>query len=171
MSNFHKNGPLMLQRGHISSMITLALEQLAREAPEVSFIHCYPGFVKTNIGRQSTGVGKLILQACTTLLGPFIFVPEDEAGARHIYLATSAKYPPFDLGADASGVPLGKDIQVGRGTNGNIGGGVYSVGDDNETAGPKVLKILERLRDEGVDKKLWEHTNREFERIMGEDLL
>ena len=173
-SNLHVKGvPLMSQRGHISSMVTLALEELARRAPEVSFIHDYPGFVKTGIGRQYKGAAKLLLQASSAMLGPLIFVPEDESGARHVYLATSAKYPSKSglAGGSGSGVPLGKNTQVGRGTDGEVGSGVYSVGNNNETAGVKVLKILEKLRYEGVDTKAWEHTMKELKRITGAEAL
>jgi hypothetical protein len=39
--------PLMSIRGHVSSMVTLTLEKLAKEAPAVSFVHVDPGVVRT----------------------------------------------------------------------------------------------------------------------------
>ncbi|KAI1772916.1 hypothetical protein F4818DRAFT_443798 [Hypoxylon cercidicola] len=42
-------------RGHATSMIILSLEAIAEQAPEVSFVHVYPGFVKT--GERQTYFG------------------------------------------------------------------------------------------------------------------
>jgi hypothetical protein len=43
--------PMLSQRGHTSSLVTLSLEALAKKAPDVSFIHDFPGPVKSGIGR------------------------------------------------------------------------------------------------------------------------
>jgi hypothetical protein len=39
--------PLRHIRGHISSMVTLTLEEVAKGAPTVSFVHVDPGAVRT----------------------------------------------------------------------------------------------------------------------------
>ena len=40
---------LLAARGHASSLVTLGLESTAARAPDVSFIHDFPGNVKTTI--------------------------------------------------------------------------------------------------------------------------
>jgi hypothetical protein len=39
--------PLMAQRSHASSLVTLSFEALATKAPDVSSIHNFPGFVRS----------------------------------------------------------------------------------------------------------------------------
>lgn len=39
--------------GQVASMTDMALEKLAEDAPEVSFVHGYPGAVKTGFGREA----------------------------------------------------------------------------------------------------------------------
>ncbi len=56
---------------------------------------------------------------------------------------------------------------MARGTNGEIGSGVYSVDLEGESSGPKVLELLAGYRKEGVVENFWDHTEAEFERIMG----
>lgn len=43
-------------RGHMCSMIDFGMESIAKNAPEVGFVHDYPGFVKTNIFEKTPGV-------------------------------------------------------------------------------------------------------------------
>ena len=155
------------QRGHAASLVTLSLEGLAKKAPEVTFIHNFPGAVKTDLSKDlKKGVMTSVLKAAFMVIGPFIYIPNQECGERHLFLATSAKYP-AGTGKDASGVPLAGEVSVARGTSGEIGTGVYTVGSDGESAGPKVMKLLVKSRKEGVVEKIWKHTEDEFKRITG----
>ncbi|KAF8909245.1 hypothetical protein CPB84DRAFT_1813000 [Gymnopilus junonius] len=134
-------------RGHIASVVTLSLETLAKRAPEVTFIHEYPGTVKTGIGRELRGflsVMKIVL----SIIGPWVYIPHEESAERHLFLATSAKYPPRagTVPDDGSGVP---------GTTGEAG----------MDSGVEVKKVLMQLREEGYVEKVWEHTEEEFKRI------
>ncbi len=55
--------PLLSQRGHFTSMMTLALEAIAEKAPDVSFIHDFPGAVMTNLGKDVKTLPFLVLGA------------------------------------------------------------------------------------------------------------
>ena len=154
-------------RGHVSSLITLSLEALAKKAPDISFIHDFPGPVKSNIGRGTKGVAMFMMNAVFKVVGPLIYVPNQECGERHLFLATSARYPAGTSGDTASGVPLAGGVAVARATSGKSGGGVYSVGSDGESSGPKVEKLLANFRKDGMVEKVWKHTEEEFKRITG----
>lgn len=159
--------PLMSQRGHASSLVTLSLEALAEKAPDVSFIHSFPGPVRSGIARGTEGAIMFIVKAVFKVLGPMVYMPTVEAGERHVFLATSAKYPAGTNGDAASGVPLAGGVTVARGTNSGIGSGIYSVDSQGESAEPKVEELLAQFRKEGMIEKVWKHIEDEFKRITG----
>ena len=43
-------------RGHLTSLITLSLEAVARTAPDVSFVHNYPRIVDTKLSSCAEGM-------------------------------------------------------------------------------------------------------------------
>lgn len=161
-----RNIPFLSVRGHGASIITLSLEALAGMAPEVSFIHSYPGLVKTNITRDLTGM-MISMKVFLTIIGPIFVIRSSESGARHLFLATSARYPARMSTDDVAGVPMIGKISVAMATDGMVGGGVYSV--DSNGEGPKIraVGILAKLRGEGMKEKVWVHTESEFGRITG----
>lgn len=161
-------------RGYFSSLMTLALEAVVQSAPNVSFVHNYPGFVKTNFGNDVEGVTFKVLRgvwnAVFPVIGPFFATPVDEAGEREVFFATSAMFPERGERGAASattGVPLPTGVAVARGTDGKSGSGVYSISNDGESASPKVEKFLGDLRKGGMAKKVWSHVEEEFDRITG----
>lgn len=97
------------------------------------------------------------------LLRTYVFVPLDESGERHLYLATSARFPPVRGGSAA--VRLGDGVGIAVGTTGEIGSGVYSVGRDCESASHAVRELLAGLREKGMVEEVWRHTEGEFKRI------
>ncbi|KAK3361303.1 hypothetical protein B0T24DRAFT_642937 [Lasiosphaeria ovina] len=163
--------PILAARGHASAIMTLSLEAIAVTAPEVSFVHDFPGPVKTNLGKDVRTPAFIIVGALFKLLWPFIGIPFAEAGDRQLFFATSARYPPARTAGgvvgSADGVPLPEGVEVARGSAGAVGGGVYSTNVDGETLSPKVAQVLARMRDEGVVGKVWAHTEDEFVRIAG----
>ncbi|GFF89323.1 hypothetical protein IFM60648_08686 [Aspergillus lentulus] len=88
-------------RGHFASMLTLSFEVLAQKAPEVSFIHDYPGFVKTDLARGTNGVGMAIVKGLFKVIG--------------------IRFPPAS--GDAKGVPS-EGVGIATGTDGRKGSGV-----------------------------------------------
>ncbi len=164
--------PLLQTRGHLSSMMTLALESLALEAPDVSFIHSFPGSVKTNLGRDARTAQSRVMRAMLKVVGPLVNVPLVEAGERQVFLATSGRFPPgmkVDPGTTtaAHGVPVPGGVLVSRGSNGEDGSGVYSIGMDGEPAWGKPMEILQNMRDDDVVRKLWLHTEEVFTWVTG----
>lgn len=161
------NVPLMSQRGHASSIVTLSLETLAKKAPDVSFIHNFPGAVRSGIARGTKGAMFFMFKVVFKVIGPMVFIPTVEAGERHVFLATSARYPAGTSGNAASGVPLAGGVAVARGTSSKIGSGIYSVDAQGESAEPKVEELLAQLRKEGMVEKVWKHIEDENNRITG----
>lgn len=170
-NNLQGRGSSMLAlQGQFSSMITFALEAIAKKAPNVSFVHTFPGFVKTNLGNDLKGpvvtVLKIVFAVLFPLIGPFIATPLKETGERQLFFATSSRFPaPTD--STASGTPLPDGVTVARGTNGVSGSGVYSVSKDGETASQKVEQLLRNLRNDGIPEKVWSDVEGEFVRITG----
>ena len=59
---------LLSRRGHAASLVTLGMEAYAKMAPDVSFIHDFPGPVKSGIGEllsePDTGLPRAPIQIC-----------------------------------------------------------------------------------------------------------
>ncbi|KAH7266046.1 hypothetical protein B0J15DRAFT_487700 [Fusarium solani] len=146
-------------RGHLCTALTLSLEALARQAPEVSFIHNFPGSVDTDLIRRDDGLMmqfvKQFFRLGTTVMGKW--VPKEECGERHAWLCLSARFP-------AKGE---KSAEAAVGTDGTKGSGVYSVDWDGESASTEVIKLLGEYRDEGTVDKVWKHFEDEFVRVTG----
>lgn len=157
-----KAGDLIKQRGHGASIITLISAHFSQIAPTVSFIHDFPGFVKTNIARDTRGLVFGFMKVIGTLFA-FRYIPALESGERHLYLATSARYPPAE-GRD-EGVRLSEEIVIARGIDGAPGGGVYSTDEANESAGPAVEDFLKSMKKDGMVEKVWKLTDAEYARI------
>jgi hypothetical protein len=109
------------------------------------------------------GVSGALMRAYVYLLGRWVCVPVEESGERHLYLATSARFPPVRGGSDA--VRLRDGVGVALGTRGEIGSGVYSVGWDCESASRAVQELLAGLRGMGMVEEVWRHSEGEFKRI------
>ena len=153
-------------RGHMCSMIDLILEEIAREAPGVSFIHDYPGFVDTGIFDKTEGVLAKVLRGWGKVTDVLVrskkerYIPIEECGERHLFLATSARFEPADGGE--CGVPCDERA---RGSRGEVGGGVYVVDENLESAGTDVELLLKGMRRDGMGELVWKHVQDEFERI------
>ncbi|KAI0409687.1 hypothetical protein F4802DRAFT_545093 [Xylaria palmicola] len=155
-------------RGHMTSLITLALQRLAAEeqAPEVSFVHDYPGFVKTGLSRELKGIGPAVAKAVFAPLMALLHIPIEETGERHTYFATSARFPPRRKdGAD--GVALGHDADIAIGVDGLKGGGAYSIDYEAEGTSQKVQDLMKTYMSNGTADKAWAHTDEEYMRITG----
>ncbi|KAI6760891.1 hypothetical protein HG530_009751 [Fusarium avenaceum] len=143
-------------RGHMCSALTLSLEALARQAPEVSFIHNFPGSVDTDLIRSGDGammqVMKYWFKVSMTVRRQWL--PKEECGERHAWLCLSGRYPDKQ-GGNGNGVG-DADGAVAVGVDGKKGSGVYSVDWDGESASSDVVKLLEGYRQEGIVDKVWE---------------
>lgn len=160
--------PLTQIRGHLTTLISLGLGAVATTAPDVSFVHNFPGAVKTALFSRMEGVRGVVMRTYFGLIGRWICVPIEECGERHLYLATSARYPP--LSGECSAVPAGHGVEVAEGTTGKVGSGVYSILWDGESSSSAVKKLLAGYRDDGMVEELWRHTESEFNRITAQNL-
>jgi len=144
---------LMANRDHAASITTLSLEGHHKDNPNVSFVHNFPGVIKSGITRGTAGALLTAAKAIFRLFGPLLYMRIEEAGDRHLFLATSARY---SAGAEdsAAGVPLSNDLVLARGTDGIIGSGVYSIDASGESAKPHVEEALRGLREQGMVKKV-----------------
>jgi NAD(P)-dependent dehydrogenase (short-subunit alcohol dehydrogenase family) len=149
-------------RGQAASTVTLAMETVAATAPDVSFIHDFPGPVNSNIARGD-GVARLIMRGISRVVSPFLCIKEDVSGDRHLFLATSARYP--SVSGAAEGVEKGNGVEVARGIDGKVGSGMYVVDEVCEPASKEVESLMRKLKEDGWDKKIWEHVVGEFVRI------
>ncbi|KAK6209115.1 hypothetical protein LQW54_006569 [Pestalotiopsis sp. IQ-011] len=153
-------------RGHLTSMITLSLAAVAWQAPEVSFVHDYPGFVKTGLPRELTGVAASVSKVVFAPLMAVLQIPIEETGERQLYLATTARFPPRG-GSGAEGVAVEEGVSASAGFDGTPAGGVYSVDYEAEGPGQKVEETLQNYKKSGMGEKVWNHTEEEFVRITG----
>lgn len=142
---------LMANRDHAASITTLSLESHHKKNPDVSFIHNFPGVVKSGITRGTTGPVLTALKALIRVFGSLFYMPANEAGDRHVFLATSGRYSAGSSDS-AAGVPLSvvDGLSLARGTDGELGSGVYSIDASGESAGPKVEEALASLRSRGM---------------------
>lgn len=146
----------------------MAHSVLARKAPDVSFVHNFPGAVKTNFGKEATGM-MAVARTALTLLGPLIlkYRSPDESSALQLYGATSAAFPP--AAGDAAGVPLPENAVVSVGTDGRPGSGSYNIDDNCEKASRSVQERLAQAKADGVEERLWAHVVSEIKDITGQD--
>jgi hypothetical protein len=159
---------LAAMRGHTASLITLSMEAIAQKAPDVAFVHDYPGPVHSGIGRDFKGA-LWLLALLFKVLGSLFCVPDEEVGERKLFLATSARYAPKMTGESGhAGVPVPPGLSVARGVDGIPASGVYSVDGDGEECGPNVMELLDMLRRQGLPGQIWEHTAGEFVRITSQ---
>ena len=159
--------PLLKIRGHLTTLITLGLEAIARAAPEVSFAHDYPGTVNTPLMTHAKGLHGVLVRTYIGLFGRWVCVPTEESGERHLYLATSSKFQPAS--GQNAGIQLGDGVEVAVGTTGEVSSGVYSVGWDCESASPAVHELLAGLREKGMVDEIWRHTEGEYKRVSAKD--
>ncbi|ROV93484.1 hypothetical protein VSDG_06763 [Cytospora chrysosperma] len=164
--------PMTAARGHASTMMTLGLEALGKEAPKVSFIHAFPGSVKRNLIRGDEGAVMQAMSYLFKVMDVFRtnkYIPIEEVGERHTFYCTSSRFPPRngDDGHGASGTPLPAGVGVARGVDGNVGSGVYSVDTHGESADAAVEEVLANFRRSGAAERLRAYTESEWKRVTG----
>ncbi|EPS43647.1 hypothetical protein H072_2371 [Dactylellina haptotyla CBS 200.50] len=141
-----------------TTITTVAFDYLAKENPDVSFIHAFAGFVKTE-GQNFPGVMSMVIRTAMYVAGWLFLVPEEESGERNLFYSTSDIYPPGLTGPaeaqkrEEKGVE-GEDIAVGL--DGIKGSGCYTLNWDGEAKSGN--PILLGYREDGFREKVWEHT-------------
>ena len=153
------NYSLRKAAAHAITMTDFAFEEFATKNPTVSFVHSYPGGVKTGFFKESGFAIRAMARLALTLMSPWM-IPIEESGERHLYAATSAAYPP--KAGEEGGVEVG-DGDVKKGSAGEIGTGAYFIGSDGERRANE--KLLKELRGKDAGAKVWAHTMKLFENI------
>jgi NAD(P)-dependent dehydrogenase (short-subunit alcohol dehydrogenase family) len=154
-----KNYSLVKVADATGSYVTLSLEQIQKSNPKVSFVHAFPGLVRTNLFNTEHFGAPLkffVNWIVMPTIGRFLFASPEEAGERFLYVATAPQF-----GAQESE----EDGSLAVGSDGKVGSGVYTLNDKQEAVHND--KVLQPLREDGSDVKIWEHTLAEFKRITG----
>ncbi len=155
---------------HTATMNTLALAEIASLHPTISCIHAWPGVVLTGTFDRLTESWYAPLRVLflwlvvplMSLVSPD-HVSLQETGERHLFAATSARYPPAGVkDPPGGGVALPEGVEVARGWDLNEASGFYLLSWNGETTGD--AKLLEEYRKRDMGKKIWEHTLEVFDR-------
>lgn len=148
---------------HSATLTSLFLEEAAARHPSVSFVHGFPGVVKTGLltGAFPSWMKWPLEHTIIPVMTPFM-VPLQEAGERFVFLATSARYPPRQVagGSKSAGVPLPGGVDVAKGAN-NEAGAYLLEWNGEETEG----KVMAKYRKEGMRKQIWDHAHEVIERV------
>ncbi|TQV98933.1 hypothetical protein V2A60_007370 [Cordyceps javanica] len=106
---------------HASLMGNFFLEGMARRHPRTSFVHAYPSGVHTGLLRELPAA-RALSAVLGTLLSPFM-VPLRESGERHLFAATTERFPSK---AGEGSVSHGHHVAA-VGSEGTRGSGCYWV--------------------------------------------
>ena len=149
---------------HSVIMTSLAMEHLAA-SHRASFIHAFPGIVGTNIYTNSfpQPLAALYNYGMWPLMYPFS-VDLGESGERHLFHATSERYPARNL-EKSGAVAAHKGDRVAMGSNEVLGSGAYLMNWKGETS--TAGKKMQRLRAQGMTRRVWEHTTDLLSRTVG----
>ncbi|CAH0022323.1 unnamed protein product [Clonostachys rhizophaga] len=131
------NYTLKASTDHAVTMTTNSFQRLAA-APEnanVAFFHTSPGMVKTNGDRELNFVIRLLESTVSYVFRPWITSTE-ETGKRHLWAAVSDAFR---------------------------GGQVYLLNQRSERVDNS--KVLNRIHEEGLSDRVWEHTREVFNTI------
>lgn len=159
-----ENMPLLKARGHAASLVTAGMMTLAQQAPDVSFIHTFPGPVKSGIGRDMPGIFGVLVRMVSAVVGPIFNIPTDESGAYHLFFTTSPRYPPKDAAGERH---QSSTLGFARGIDGNAGSGMYCVDQTGKSANPGTEALLANLKKDGSVDKVWQLTQDKWKQILG----
>ncbi|KAF3763681.1 putative short-chain dehydrogenases/reductase [Cryphonectria parasitica EP155] len=158
-------------RDQTASLQTLLMDEVARRAPDVAFVHSAPGVVKSGIMRDlEPTLGLSIIIGISKLLVPFIQTSPDECAEQQLFIATSARFPARQQSAGVAGVSLGSGLQTARGIDGQTGSGMYSVDNKGESASSRVESLLRQFKSDGTAEKAWERITADYVKITGAEV-
>ncbi|PYI03221.1 short-chain dehydrogenase/reductase [Aspergillus sclerotiicarbonarius CBS 121057] len=141
---------------HAITMASVSMEHLAASYPHISFVHSFPGVVRTRLDRDFGTATKYAVAALMVLARPWE-IALDESGERHLYAATSPRFPPRIYKDGVSGAAEGSD--------GVPGSGFYRLSSTGDTY--KSNKIMGLYRADGTRSLIWKHTLDVFAKVRG----
>jgi NAD(P)-dependent dehydrogenase (short-subunit alcohol dehydrogenase family) len=140
---------------HASAMTNLNFARLASQHPGTSYVHAYPGFVDTGAGRDAWGALGVVAKPLLGLLTAALRVKSVESGERNLFASTSSVFASKTSSAGVQDAATGSDTVKGSGSYLlNWNGDVLA-----DTAKAK------KLRDEGGEKKVMDHTEDVFKKV------
>ncbi len=132
-----------------SVMNTVALDKLANDNPDVTFMHSWPGWVSTGNARRGVDPNSVMGWVVWLVIEPIVRLfgfSDDESAQRNLFQCTSAAF-------GGRGVPW--QGKAGVNTQGGSGNGLFLVNFRcNSTPNAKVMPGLR----EKARAKVWEHT-------------
>ncbi|OAL05870.1 hypothetical protein IQ06DRAFT_289943 [Phaeosphaeriaceae sp. SRC1lsM3a] len=143
---------------HASSMTNLMFSRLASENPSTSYIHAFPAVVQTGVGRDAFGAWLPLAKPFLWAISLAMEVKPQESGERHLYAATSPSFAPKASSETTK--------EAATGLNGTKGSGSYALYWNNDTLADK--PAAKKMREEGGEKKTWEHTEEVFKKVCEE---
>ncbi|KAF9895113.1 hypothetical protein FE257_000015 [Aspergillus nanangensis] len=146
---------------HASLMGDFWLEGMAERHPGTAFVHAYPSGVATGVLREVPGA-RLLSGVLKWVLWPFM-VPVEESGERHLFAATSGRFPCREDGEAEQQQQQEEEEDVAVGSDGVRGSGCYWVSWNGEVF-PRNQK-LEKTRDQDAVTKVLQHTDEVFQRV------
>ena len=130
---------------HTTTMTSLAFEHLAEKNERVTFLHSYPGLVRTDIFArltppESSGLVWRVTLACICGLVAMVMLcvgmPVEECGERQAFLLMTDRYGP----------------------------GAWRINSSSEQI--SVPGVLKRYREGSWSERIWEHTIRVFDTTL-----
>lgn len=131
------------------TMKTTAMERLANENPDITFVHSWPGSVNTGNIRRSADPNSILAWIFWLVLEPIIWLiafSDEESGQRHLFESTSAAFG--GRGVPWTGPP-------GVNTYGQQANGLFLV--SNKCESTPNQKAVTALR-EKAQVRVWDHT-------------
>lgn len=154
---------------HTSTMNTLALEEVAATHPTMSCVHVFPGVIVTpafaTFSEDWPLPLRVLFRRVVLPLMKIFTTSLPESGQRHLFHATSARFPPAGVkNPPGAGVARPSGVEVARGADWKDGSGCYLLSYDGEAIGDK--ELLDEYRQRGMGKKIWQHTQEVFDRAL-----
>ncbi|KAL2858454.1 hypothetical protein BJY01DRAFT_256644 [Aspergillus pseudoustus] len=143
---------------HAITMTSLAMNELSQAHPSISFIHTYPGVVKTNLTRDMGTVAHVGAKMLLNLATPWI-VPLKESGERHLYLATNKDFGRLATRRFITAPPANTEFTMQA----------YLV--DYRGLPRQNLRLLQRYNRDGISRTVWAHTLDVFKNVGASDLI
>lgn len=151
---------------HCTVMTDFMMEEFSKRYHGTSFMHSYPGTVKTGIANQLNGPIRLAVKVMYAVMTPWILNVQ-ESGERHFFQLTSMCYPSKRWqgtscrgDSDMPGIPVEARLDVMEGSDNVKGSGAYLLDWDSKPAGDE--RVLGQYREIDLGPKIWEHTMRMF---------
>ena len=136
---------------HSSTMLTLTMHKLAKENPNVSFVHTFPGLVSTPAFQRGMNPWfQTFMRFVAVPIISLVGMTQERSGEWHLFYATSDNYPAAgEKSKGADGVQRMDDS------------GLYLI--DAQKGKTEDGKMMRELEGKGAGEAVWKHTEEVFE--------